>query len=79
MVDYVTVYDDVSPFSLVATVRPDRFCATHFTSFTPQEQDELASLGVELTLLPRPPERSTSDIIADIIRTHTGEPGHERP
>ncbi|WP_330176582.1 adenylyltransferase/cytidyltransferase family protein [Streptomyces sp. NBC_01498] len=73
VVDYVTVYDEVSPFRLVATIRPDRFCATHFASLTTPEQDELRRLGVELTLLPRPRQRSTSDIIADILQGYTGE------
>ncbi|MFF2699891.1 adenylyltransferase/cytidyltransferase family protein [Streptomyces cyaneofuscatus] len=77
VVDYVTVYDDVSPFDLLATVRPDRFCATHFTFLTPRERDDLRALGVELTLLPRPPERSTSDIIGDILQAYPGGQAQE--
>lgn len=69
MVDYVTVYDDTSPYSLIMTVRPHLFCASHFNYLTDLEQHSLRSLSIELRPLPRPDERSTSDIVDHILKT----------
>lgn len=71
MVDYITVYDNISPYSLIKTVRPHLFCASHFNYLTGLERHSLSSLNIELRKLPRPSERSTSDIVDRILETST--------
>lgn len=66
MVDYIVAYDDVSPLSVIETVRPHIFCATHDKMFLPHQLTRLAELGVNFQILPRPTERSTTEIIEEI-------------
>ena len=75
MVDYIVAYREISPFHLISMICPDVFCATHFDSLTDHERGALSKLGVLLRQLPRPNERSTTDIIKDILASNTA---HEK-
>ncbi|GGM11697.1 MULTISPECIES: adenylyltransferase/cytidyltransferase family protein [Micromonospora] len=68
MIDYIVPYDDTNPCSTILAVRPSCFCATHFEYFSTADIAELRRLEIRLMQLPRPQERSTSDIIEDIRR-----------
>lgn len=74
MVDYLIEYNDVSPFDIIRTVRPDVLCVTHTRQLSESDVAALGEIGVEIRLLPRPQERSTTEIIERIIR----ESGLER-
>jgi rfaE bifunctional protein nucleotidyltransferase chain/domain len=67
MVDYVTTYDTDSPYALIRELRPHIFCATHLETLSKSERDDLERAGVGLLILPRPEERSTTDLIEWIV------------
>ena len=66
MVDYLVAYDDTSIHATLSIVAPDVFCASHFDSLTPTQISALEASGVEFSLIPKPAERSTTDIILSI-------------
>ena len=68
-VDWVTVYDDVSPFGVLSALSPAVFAASHFGSLSTEER---AILGqrIELVELPKQGDQSTTDIIDTLKRTH---------
>lgn len=71
-VDYIVADDAGSTAGTIRAVRPALVCASHFDWINPADRVELESDGVSFTLIPRPPLRSTSDIIASIIGSEGG-------
>lgn len=65
-VRFVVAYDVGSLVDVVRVVRPDYYCASHFDALSLGDRAELVGLGVRFRKIPRPPVRSTSDIIAAI-------------
>lgn len=68
-VDWVTMYDDVSPFHVLDVLAPAVFAASHFRSLNPAERNMLQQ-RIEFVDLPRRGEQSTTDIIAALMRSH---------
>lgn len=75
MVDYVVEYDTSSAIDAIRAVRPDVFCATHFSYFDDQDADLLRSQGTTMVKLERPHTKSTSDIVNHIVHSYTAERG----
>jgi rfaE bifunctional protein nucleotidyltransferase chain/domain len=68
-VDWVTVYDDSSPFHVLNLLAPAVFAASHFRSLTPDERAILHE-RIEFVELPRRGDHSTTDIITVLTRNH---------
>jgi len=65
-VNYVVEYEYSDLIPVLRVVRPRFLCASHFRTLAEHEA-ALSQVGVQLRLLPRPPFRSTTEII-EIIR-----------
>jgi rfaE bifunctional protein nucleotidyltransferase chain/domain len=68
-VDWVTVYDDVSPFGVLNALSPAVFTASHFGSLTTEERAILRQ-RIEFVELPKRGVQSTTDIINALKRSH---------
>lgn len=64
-VNYVVEFEYSDLFSTLRAARPNIFCASHFKALVGHEA-ELARIGIQLRLLPRPPFRSTTELIESI-------------
>lgn len=72
-VDYIVEDEAGSTARTIGAVRPAQVCASHFGWIDPNDQAELESQGVDFTLLSRPALRSTSEIIASIVKSEGSE------
>ena len=73
-VDFVTAIDDVDEdghwqYGLLKTVKPDVFIAV-VDSYPESQLNDIRSFGVEVIVLPRQAEDSTSAAIGRIIKAH---------
>jgi rfaE bifunctional protein nucleotidyltransferase chain/domain len=68
-VDWVTVYDDVSPFGVLNTLSPAVFAASHF-GFLTKEERAILRQRIELVELPKRGVQSTTDIVDALKRGH---------
>lgn|ERR1039457_957109 len=64
-VDWVTLYDDVSPFNLIKEIRPQVFAASHFSFLTEVEKEKVKAFTT-LSVLPKEGDNSTSQILHKI-------------
>ena len=69
MVDFVVEYDDTSPMKVIEVVRPQILCVAHTAAFSQPELARMKELKIDLRILERPDERSTSDIIRAITES----------
>lgn len=65
-VDFVCQYSIDNLFDTLYRIRPNHFCASHFTYFSRLEVDAFKSAGVEFHEIPKPSCHSTSEIINSI-------------
>jgi len=64
-VDWVTLYDDVSPINLIKEIRPHVFAASHFSFLSEAEKGEVKAFAT-LSVLPKEGDISTSQILRNI-------------
>jgi rfaE bifunctional protein nucleotidyltransferase chain/domain len=64
-VDWVTLYEEQSPYELLNTVKPSIFAASHFQSLTKDETEKLKGF-VKFQIVPKLGRLSSTDIIKKI-------------
>ena len=76
MVDYVTIFDEHTPITVLSLLRPDVHCkgAEYADGTRPfPERETVVGYGGEIRFLPLHPGRSTSDLIHRIVQTATDQ------
>ena len=74
-VDSVVLFDESSPASLLADLRPDVHAkGTDYTAETVPERDVVASYGGRTAIVGDPKDHATSDLIERIRRAGEGKP-----
>ena len=73
-VDFVTVYDEASPFGLIDRLRPHFFGASHLSFLSDAEVSHLGRQGVEFIRIEKPPYDSTTQIVTRIQEEFNREP-----
>lgn len=68
-VDWVTFYNEESPYNVLKTVKPDIFAASHFDSLSEEEKKELSTF-IEFKFIPKLGNNSTTSIIQKIKRSY---------
>jgi rfaE bifunctional protein nucleotidyltransferase chain/domain len=67
-VDWVTLYEEESPYDLIKVLRPAVFAASHFASVSAEQRLELEQFTIFQTL-PRIGPMSTSEIVLRILES----------
>jgi len=66
-VDWVTLYDQETPYELLKVIKPNVFAASHFDLFTELQFEELCNF-ITFQFIPKQGNNSTTSIINKILK-----------